>query len=601
MNFVQSSWPQKGTKIFRVDPDLRAPIGAGETSSLPLIFCASLWPKTLLRMNTARLQFLRLRRRPFLATVLGALLAAVALQAQIGSYDILITNARIVDGTGNPWFRGQIGIRGDTIAAIALNLNAPAARTIDAGGLVVAPGFIDLHVHAFQGATPQPPEPLPILELPTADNYIRQGVTTLLGGPDGFSPIPLRPILRRVQEAGTTPNIGSFIGHGSIRAEVVGLANRPPTPAELDRMRTIVREAMRDGAFGLSTGLFYLPSTFAKTEEVIALAQVAGAMGGIHISHIREEAALLTASVAETIRIGEEGGLPTQVTHHKTMGKLAWGKTVETLKLVDEARSRGVDVTIDLYPYTASSTLIEAALLPAWAQEGGKPAILQRLREPETRQRILRETIRFIVEERGGGDPHNVQIARCDWRPELAGKRLDEIPAMRGLVPSLENAADSALWIVENGGAQGIFHAIDEGDLRRVLAHPASMIASDGGPVVFGRAVPHPRSYGTFARVLGHYVREERVISLEAAVRKMTSLPAQRIGLSDRGVLRPGMKADVVIFDPATVRDKATFEQPHQYAEGFKTVLVNGKVVFHDGKMTGEKPGRVLYGPARVE
>jgi dihydroorotase/N-acyl-D-amino-acid deacylase len=541
------------------------------------------------------------RLRILFVVSLAAVFACPGARAQEQSFDVLITNARVIDGTGNPWFRAQVGIRGDTIVAVAPALTGRATRTIDAGELIVAPGFIDLHVHTTQGATPQPIDTLPILEVPTADNYIRQGVTTLIGGPDGFSPIPLRRILRQVETAGTTPNIGTFIGHGSIRAEVVGLANRPPTAPELERMRGIVREAMRDGAFGLSTGLFYLPATFARTEEVIALAQVAGAMGGMHISHIREEAAQLTASVAETIRVGEEGNLPTQITHHKTMGKLAWGRTTETLKLVDDARRRGVDVTIDVYPYTASSTLIQAGLLPAWAQEGGQAAILQRLREPETRQRIRLETIRLILEERGGGDPHNIQIARCDWRPEFTGKRLDEIPAMRGLVPSLENAAESALWIIENGGAQGIFHAIDEGDLRRVLAHPASMVASDGGPVVFGRAAPHPRSYGTFARVLGHYVREQQVLTVEAAVRKMTSLPAQRIGLSDRGLIRPGLKADVVIFDPATVKDRATFEQPHQYAEGFKTVLVNGKVVFHDGKMTGQKPGRILYGPARVE
>jgi dihydroorotase/N-acyl-D-amino-acid deacylase len=532
---------------------------------------------------------------------LTAFSGVAGLRAQQPSYDLIITNARVIDGAGNPWFRAEVGIRGDTIVAVARSLHARAARTIDAHGLVVAPGFIDLHVHAFQGATPQPPEPMPILEVPTADNYIRQGVTTLIGGPDGFSPVPLRPVLERVRQARTTPNIGSFIGHGSIRAEVIGLANRPPTAAELERMREMVRQGMRDGAFGLSTGLFYLPANFAKTEEVIALARVAGEMGGIHISHIREETTQVEASVAETIRIGEEGGLPTQVTHHKTIGKIAWGRTEQTLKLMDEARRRGVDVTVDLYPYTASSTLIQAALLPAWAQEGGEAEILKRLHDPETRARVLKETIRLIREERGGGDAHNIQISRCEWRPELDGKRLDEVPAIRGMLPSLENAADSALWIVENGGAGGIFHAIDEGDLRRVLAHPLSMIASDGGPQVFGRASPHPRSYGTFARVLGQYVRDTPVISLEEAVRKMTSLPAQRIGLLDRGLIRPGMKADIVIFDPATVRDMATYEKPHQYAEGFQAVLVNGEIVFQDGKMTGAKPGRMLYGPGRVE
>jgi N-acyl-D-amino-acid deacylase len=532
---------------------------------------------------------------------LTSALGVAHLRSQDTRFDLLITNASIVDGTGNPWFRGDIAVRGDAIAAVAPRISGSAAHTIDASGFVVAPGFIDLHVHAFQGATAEPPTPLPIIEVPTADNYIRQGVTTLIGGPDGFSPVPIRPVLRQVQDARITPNLGTFIGHGSIRAAVVGYTNRPATPAELEHMRELVRAGMRDGAFGLSTGLFYLPATFAKTDEVIALASVAGSMGGMHISHIREEAGQVVASVEETIRIGEEGGLPTQVTHHKTIGKLAWGKTAETLRLVDEARRRGVDVTLDVYPYTASSTLIQAALLPPWAQEGGQAAILQRLRDPDTRQRILRETIRLIMEERGGGDPHNVQIARCDWRPELAGKRLDEIPIIRGLPPSLENAADSALWLVENGGAGGIFHAINEDDVQRVLAHPVSMVASDGGPVALGRASPHPRSYGTFARVLGRYVRELKVISLENAIRKMTSLPAQRIGLQDRGVLRTGMKADIVIFDPNTVRDTATFEKPHQFAEGFKSVIINGRIVFQDGAMTGEKPGRILYGPARIE
>ncbi|HET9218489.1 MAG TPA: D-aminoacylase [Terriglobia bacterium] len=530
------------------------------------------------------------------AVVLGA---AALVPAQSPRYDLLIKNARVIDGTGNPWFRADIGLRGDLIVTIAARIDEPAARTVDAAGLVVAPGFIDLHVHAFQGAEPLPPV-LPIVEVPTADNYVRQGVTTLIAGPDGFSPVPLGPVFDELAKMGITPNLGSFIGHGSVRDAVLGGVNRAPTPQELERMRGMVRDGMRDGAFGLSTGLFYVPATFSKTDEVIDLAKVAAAMGGIHISHMRDEAKGVVESVRETIEIGEEGGLPTQVTHHKTVGKAAWGKTVDTLRLIDEARARGIDATVDVYPYTASATAIQAALMPAWAQEGGQSEVLKRLRDPATRPRILLETLQLLLEERGGGDAHNVQLSSCAWDPSLAGKRLDEVAVGRGKSASLEDAADTVLWLVEKGGCGGIYYAIDEADVQRVLKHPASMIASDGGVILFGRASPHPRSYGTFARVLGRYVRELKVLSLEEAIRKMTSFPAQRVGLTDRGILREGMKADLVIFDPNTVRDVATFEQPHQYAEGVTTVVINGQIAFEDGKITPARPGRLLYGPARA-
>ena len=519
--------------------------------------------------------------------------------AQAPAYDLVIRNGRVVDGTGSPWFRGDIGVRGDTIAAIARRIDAAGARTIDAGNLVVAPGFVDIHVHAFGGAT-EPPPILPIVEVPTADNYIRQGVTTLITGPDGFSPIPLRPALDAVANAHVSPNLGTFIGHGAVRYAVFGSVNRPPTPEELDRMRTLVRDGMRDGAFGLSTGLFYVPATFSKTDEVVELAKVAGEMGGIHISHMRDEELGVEASVRETIAIGEQGGLPTQVTHHKTIGKATWGKTVDTLRLIDEARQRGVDVTVDVYPYTASSTSISAALMPTWAQEGTREDVLKRLRDPSTRRKILIQTIQILLEGRGGGDARNVQISRCDWNPSFAGQRLDDVAAARGKSRSIEDAADTALWLVESGDCGGIYFAIGEDDVQRVLKHPASMVASDGQVVVFGRASPHPRSYGTFARVLGRYVRDLKVLPLEDAIRKMTSFPAQRIGLRDRGVLREGLKADLVVFDPATVRDLATFERPHQYAEGVSLVVVNGQVVFENGAMTAARPGRILYGPART-
>ncbi|HMD37135.1 MAG TPA: amidohydrolase family protein, partial [Vicinamibacterales bacterium] len=273
------------------------------------------------------------------------------------------------------------------------------------------------------------------------------------------------------------------------------------------------------------------------------------------------------------------------------------GKSVDTLRMIDDARARGVDATIDQYPYTASSTGIAAALLPAYALEGGREKTLERLKS-SMRSELKKETARLIMDERGGGDPQNVQIAACSWDHSLDGKRLGDITKGRGLQPTIENAAETALWIVEQGGCSGIFHAINEEDLQRILRHPATMIGSDGEIPIFGRANPHPRSYGTNARVLGRYVRDLKVITLEDAIRKMSGFPAARLGLADRGVLKEGLKADVVIFDPNAIRDKATFEQPHQYAEGVTTVIVNGQVAFENGRMTAARPGRVLYGPA---
>jgi len=453
---------------------------------------------------------------------------------------------------------------------------------------VVAPGFIDIHTHARRG----------IFELPTADSYTRQGVTTLIEGPDGSSPLPLKPFLDKIAQLGVSPNFASFIGQGTVRSQVIGEADRKATADEVEKMRALVRQGMEEGAFGLSSGLFYVPGTFTPTAEVIELAKVAGQMGGIHISHMRDEARGLLDSVRETIAIGEQGGLPTQITHHKVVGKAYWGRSVETLKLIDEARARGVDASIDQYPYTASATSIGAALLPAWAQEGGRDATLKRLKDPTIRAKIKAETVAIIRDERGGGDPKNVAISSNQWDPTMAGKNLADVTASRKLPVTLENAAETALWIVEQGGAQGIFHAIGEEDLQRILVHPATMIASDGEVAIFGRNVPHPRSYGTFARVLGVYARDKKLLSLETAVQKMSALPAQRLGLVDRGVLRQGLKADIAIFDAARVRDTATFEKPHSYAEGVSYVLVNGQVIFENGKMTAARPGRVLYGPA---
>jgi N-acyl-D-amino-acid deacylase len=515
----------------------------------------------------------------------GLTLAPTAQQAR--QYDLLLRGARIVDGTGSPWYRGDLAIRGDTIAAMGPRIEAATSRVIDASGLVAAPGFIDIHTHARRG----------IFEVPTADNYTRQGVTTIFEGPDGSSPVPLKPFMEKLAATRLAPNFGMFVGQGSIRENVIGAADRKATAAEIARMRELVREGMRDGAFGLSTGLFYVPGIFTPTDEVIELAKEAGALGGIHVSHMRNEAAGVVDSVRETIAIGERGGLPTQVTHHKIIGTGNWGRSVDTLRLVDEARARGVDVTIDQYPYTASATGLQA-LLPSWALEGGQAEVVKRLNDQALRARIKAVIIENIKYDRGGGDPKNVTIASCGWDPSLAGRNLAEITRSHGQEPTLDHAAETAMLIVERGGAQAIFHAIDETDLQRILRHPVTMVASDGEVTIFGKAAPHPRSYGTFARVLAVYVREKGILTLEEAVRKMSSAPASRLRLQDRGVLRPGMKADIAVFDPARVRDTATFENPHQYAEGFAYVLVNGQVIYENGAMTSARPGRVLYGPA---
>ena len=522
------------------------------------------------------------------ALALGSGLLGGLPAVQSTRYDLLLRGGRVADGTSSPWYRADVAITGDTIARIAPSIADPAQRVIELNGLVIAPGFIDIHTHARRG----------IFDVPTADNYVRQGVTTLIEGPDGGSAVPLAPFLAKAAATRITPNFASFIGQGSIRSSVIGDGDRGATPEEIEKMRALVRQGMEEGAFGLSSGLFYVPGTFTPTAEVVELAKVAGRMGGIHISHMRDEASKVLDSVRETIAIGEQGGLPTQVTHHKVVGKKYWGRSVESLKLVDEARARGVDATIDQYPYTASATSISAALLPAWAQEGGREAILKRLKDPGVRAKIKAETLAIIRDERGGGDPKNVVVSSCQFDPSLAGKNLAQITEGRSLPVTLENAAETALWIVESGSAQGIFHAISEEDLQRILQHPVTMIASDGEIPVFGQNHPHPRSYGTFARVLGVYVRDKKLLPLETAVHKMSALPAQRLGLADRGVLRPGLKADVAIFDPAKVRDTATFEKPHAYAEGVTHVIINGEVAFENGAMTAARPGRVLYGPS---
>lgn len=511
---------------------------------------------------------------------------ALAQDTNAGNLDVIIRGGKIIDGSGNPWFEADIGIRGERIVVIGDLSSADAGEIIDANGLVVTPGFIDPHTHALRG----------IFDVPNAESALLQGVTTLTEGNDGSSPYPIDEHYRAIAEKRISPNWAVFVGQGTIRSIVIGSEDREATTAELQRMKDMVAEAMQQGALGISTGLFYVPGSFTPTDEVIELTKVAAEYNGIYISHMREEAAQLIDSVKETIRIGEEANIPVQMTHHKVIGVQNWGASVDSLALVDEARARGVDITMDQYPYTASQTGI-VALIPQWAQEGGRDRMLERMDSPETRQTVKAAIVDKILYDRGGGDPKNVFISRNSWDRSMEGMNLAEITLQRGMPATPENAADVVMDIVKNGGATAVYHAIGPEDVDRIMQHPATAIGSDGPVSVFGVGAPHPRQYGTFARVLAYYVRERGIITLENAIRKMSSLTAQRLSIRDRGLLAEGFFADVAVFDADEIRDMATFEDPHQYAVGMKYVLVNGQIVVENGQHTGRRPGKILYGP----
>ena len=502
------------------------------------------------------------------------------------SYDIIISNGRVIDGSGNPWYEADVAINGERIVRIGDLSSDTGSQVIDANGLIVAPGFIDPHTHALRG----------ILDVPNAESALLQGVTTLTEGNDGTSPFPVDEHYQTILDKQISPNWGIFVGHGTIRSRIIGAEDRDPTRDELEQMKDMVQQAMQHGALGLSTGLFYVPGSFASTEEVIELSKVAAKHGGIYISHMREEAAQLIDSVNETIRIGEESGIPVQMTHHKVIGVENWGSSVESLRLVDQARERGIDITIDQYPYTASQTGINA-LIPQWAQEGGRVRMLERIESPETRAAIKNEVVLKILYDRGGGDPKNIFISRNTWDPSMTGKNLAELTVEAGMNPTPENASEVVFEILKGGGATAVYHAINTDDVDRIMQHPVTAIGSDGPVGIFGEGTPHPRQYGTFARVLGHYVRERAVLTLEDAVRKMSSQTARRLGIHNRGLLTEGYYADIAIFDADEIIDKATFEEPHQYAIGIKFVLVNGQVVVEQGRHTGRRPGKIIYGP----
>jgi N-acyl-D-amino-acid deacylase len=502
--------------------------------------------------------------------------------AQTERFDVLITGGQIVDGSGSPWVKADVGIVDGRIARIGRLADASATTRVDASGLVVAPGFIDPHAHARER----------LFDLPAADGYLYQGITTVVDGNDGSSPLPLAPFLQKAEAAHFAVNLAMFVGHGTVRERVIGTANRKATPAELDEMRTLVANAMRDGALGLSTGLAYIPGNYAPTEELVALSVVAREHGGIYVSHMRDEGGLVLDSVKETIRIGEEAKIPVQISHHKVGGRRQWGQSKDSLALIAAARGRGVDVTFDQYPYTASQTGL-SLIFPRWslADDG----LNDRLNNPKTRAEVKNGMLDFL-DERFGDDPSRIQLVRCGFDAALSGKTIADILKSTDQPLSQPAAADAIIALQLQGGCSAIFHAYDEPDVERLMQSPFGMIGSDGSLTKLGDGAPHPRAFGTYPRVLGRYVRERRILTLEDAIRKMTSFPAARLGLSDRGLLRPGKVADITIFDPAAVSDRSTFTDPHHYSEGIRTVLVNGMLVFDGGAPTGVRPGLVLRG-----
>lgn len=495
-------------------------------------------------------------------------------------FDVVIAGGRLVDGSGAPWRLADVGIRGDRIAAIGWLDGQPAARRIDAKGMVVAPGFIDPHVHARER----------LFELPRAEGYLLQGLTTVVDGNDGSSPLPLAPYFAKAEAAGFSPNLALFVGHGTIREAVMGTANRFASPEEMTRMKALVAEAMRDGALGLSTGLAYIPGNYASIDELVALSETVREYGGIYISHMRDEGGKVLDSVRETIAIGERARLPVQISHHKVGGRRQFGQSVQSLGLITDARLRGVDVTFDQYPYTASQTGL-SLIFPRWALADDR--LKERLGNPAERREIRAGMLEFI-DERFGDDPARIQLVRCGFDRTLAGKTVADLLRERGRPFTQPEMAEAIIDLQLKGGCSAIFHAYDEPDVVRLLQSPLGMIGSDGSLSQPGDGSPHPRAFGTYPRVLGRYVREQKVLSLEDAVRKMTSFPAARLGLGDRGLVKVGLMADITVFDPATVIDRATFADPHHYSTGIRYVLVNGQLTVSEGVHTGVRAGRVI-------
>jgi N-acyl-D-amino-acid deacylase len=500
-------------------------------------------------------------------------------------YDLLILNGKIIDGAGNSWYYGDVAVKEGKIAAIGKFSNITAPKVINANGLIVAPGFIDVHAHIEGG----------ILENPAAGNYIYDGVTTVITGNCGGSADNIQRFFYRIDSMKTSINIATLVGHNTVRRLAMGLDNRLASAEEQKKMEELVAKAMQEGAVGLSTGLIYLPGMYSNTEEVIGLAKSAVKYNGIYASHIRNEETKVVDAINEAINIGRQAGIPVQISHFKVSHRANWGRSKETLPLIETARNDGYDVTIDQYPYTASSTNL-GVRLPDWALAGGQDSLKARIANPDLHKRIIKDMLAQLKEYKYKNYSYAV-VASHAADTTLNGKSISEINKLKGRKPKAKEEAETILDMMLAGGAQMVYHGMHEDDVRFFIKYPFNMVGADAGVPVPGRGMPHPRAYGTNARILAKYVREEKLVALEEMIRRMTSLAAQKFQLKDRGLLKEGMAADIVIFDFNEVTDKATFENPHQYSAGFKYVLVNGQLVLENGVHNGTRSGRTLKGP----
>jgi N-acyl-D-amino-acid deacylase len=514
-----------------------------------------------------------------------ALLAVVVLvlltTARSENYDVIIRHGRVVDGSGNPAFFADVAVKNGRIAAIG-RVEGKAPTEIDATGLIVSPGFIDVHTHADE-----------VADSPRAENFLRMGVTTIVVGNCGGSALDVGKFFHDIEHQHISINAATLVGHNTIREKAMGGDfDCAPTVEEMNKMKSLVEQAMQDGAVGLSTGLIYLPGVFSKTDEIVELAKVASAYGGIYTSHMRHEDWQIYGALDEVFQVAREAHIRAEVSHIKLGGEHAWGQADKVLAYIEQARAEGLDITQDQYAYTASSTSLRQTI-PDWAFDGGHKKFLAVIGDPTQKAKLVAEMKEKIQARRGTNYAYAV-IASYQHDKSFDGLNVVEAANKLRGADSLDDQIETILEIEKNGGAQGVFHGMNEEDLRTFMRHPNTMIACDSGLRTFGEDVPHPRGYGNNARVLGRYVRDLKVLRLEDAIRKMTSLPANTFQFKQRGELREGFWADIVVLDPEKISDPATYEDPHHYAVGIPHVLVNGVPVIKNGEHTGAKPGQGL-------
>lgn len=509
-------------------------------------------------------------------------LSAIKVLAQ-KEVEILIKGGRILDGTGNPWFYGDVAIKNGKIIKVGDLDDYRAAKTIEAKGMIVSPGFIDVHTH-IEGNE---------IKNPTADNFILDGVTTVVTGNCGASNVDVKSYLQQLDSLQISINVATLIGHNDVRRAVMGTANRNPTADEQKKMEALVEKAMEEGAVGFSTGLIYTPGTYSSTEEVVALAKIAATHGGVYASHIRDEGDEITTAIKEALHIGKVANMPVEISHFKLTGQQNWGRSRETIPMIIKAREEGIDVTIDQYPYTASSTSL-SILLPDDVLSDGSDSIAARLARPEVREYVTRYMLGRLKKRRKLKHFNYPVVAYYKSDTTMNGKNIEQVNLLMGRRHKARAETETVMDMMIKGGASMIFHGMSEEDVKRIMQYPFNMFASDASIRIFNQGVPHPRGYGTNARVLSKYVREEKVISLEEAIRRMTSLPAQKFKLKDRGLIREGFAADVLIFDEKEVKDVSTYDKPHAYSTGFMYVLVNGVLVVEEGKHNGSRSGKTL-------